>query len=332
MKRALLGIVGALVSALALALAFVRVSTTPTWHLEAKVAWADLVRAMKSASPWWLLVFTVFNALSLLPRAFELRALARRRDGAPPSLKACWHAQAVGQLAQNLLPARMGEAARVVTLVRADDISPVTAVAAAVLGRVLDLISLVLVTCVPSLLLPVGRIGPLRAVALSGSLIGVALTLACALAWRRRDALAQLGARIGPRTARALGGFGEGLSALGSARRLAAASLASLAAPLVIAACYGSALRAFGLGDLPAGSSLVLAATVLLAIAVPAGPSSVGVYEAAVTWLLPALGATPASAAAFAIATHALGVVTFVLLGTPSLYAVGATLLPTEDV
>ena len=59
---------------------------------------------------------------------------------------------------------------------------------------------------------------------------------------------------------------------------------------------------------------------------IPSAPSSVGVYHAAVTWLLPSLGAPLAQAAAFAIVTHAIGVVSFVALGTISLLEVGTSL------
>jgi uncharacterized membrane protein YbhN (UPF0104 family) len=45
------------------------------------------------------------------------------------------------------------------------------------------------------------------------------------------------------------------------------------------------------------------------------------------TWLLVALGAPPPAAAAFALVTHAIGVVTFVVLGGIALAQLGGGLL-----
>ena len=118
-------------------------------------------------------------------------------------------------------------------------------------------------------------------------------------------------------------GFTEGLSALGSRHRLVEASLSTLGIPIALVASYGSALYAFGLGALPTGTTLVLVAAILFAIAIPAAPSSVGVFHAVATWTLIALGAPPARAAAFALVTHAIGVVVFIGLGAIALSELG---------
>jgi len=317
MRRSALAIAGILVSAVALVLAFGEVHVAGGLRVTAKVHWTDLRASLVAAQPGWLVAFVALNVASLAPRAFQLRALARRRDGAPPRLAATWHACALGLLAQNLLPARLGEAARVVALSRGGGVSAAGAASAVLLGRVLDLVALIAVVCVPSLWLdPSPR---LRLPATVGSALAAALVLALWLTYRAREAISRRAHRSGPRLGRLADELTDGLSALGSGARLASASVSSLAAPIVIAGCYGCALYAFGLGGLPAGSSLILVATILLAISVPSAPSSLGVYHAAVTWLLPHLGATTAQAAAFAIATHALGVVTFVSVGALSL-------------
>jgi uncharacterized membrane protein YbhN (UPF0104 family) len=328
MNRALVTVGGVLISAVALLLAFARVDLHGGLHLVPRVHAADLKAALTSAHLGWLAGFVVLNLSSVLPRSWQLQTLARRRDGTAPSFVAAYHACAVALLAQNVLPARLSEAARVVALGRADDVSPANAAAAVVFGRVLDLIGLILVVCVPSILLDVPAFHSLHTVAIVGIAVGAALVCLLLFLYRHRARLSARAARLGPRAGRAASGFLDGLSALGAPRRLFAASLASLTAPLVIAACYTCALRAFGMTNLPPGSSLVLVATVLFAIAIPSAPSSVGVYHAAVTWLLPTLGATPAQAAAFAIATHAIGVVSFIALGSISLFKIGGTLFP----
>src|SRR2546430_1956179 len=105
--------------------------------------------------------------------------------------------------------------------------------------------------------------------------------------------------------------------------RLAEAALSTLCIPIALAGTYGSALYAFGLEGLPAGTTLVLVAAILFAIAIPSAPSSVGVFHAVATWTLTALGAPPATAAAFALVTHAIGVVSFIGLGAVALSELG---------
>src|SRR6478672_5120187 len=173
MKRALVTAVGMVVSAVALVLAFARVELDGGLHLEPRFHLADLKAALAAARLGWLAGFALLNVASVLPRSWQLRTLARRRDGTAPSFVAAYHACAIAMLAQNVLPARLGEAARVVALGRADDVAPANAAAAVVFGRVLDLISLILVVCVPSLLLDVASTRSLRGVATGGTIVGV---------------------------------------------------------------------------------------------------------------------------------------------------------------
>jgi uncharacterized protein (TIRG00374 family) len=315
-----LGAIGVLASAVGLVLAFGRLSLDGGLHVEARVHAGELRAAFRAARGGWLLAFALLNFLTLPVRALQLRALARRADGTPPPLAACYHAIAVALLAQNILPARLGEAARVVTLARAGAVSPSVAAGAVVLGRVLDLLALIAVTTLPALAL---GLPALARVALGGAALGALLVGALALLVTARARVTAWAARLGPRWARAIGGFTDGLEALRSPPRLGLALAASLGAPSLSALAYACALHAFGLGGLGVEGALALTATVFLAVALPSAPSSLGVYHAAVTWLLAALGAPPAPAAALAVATHALSTLVSIAAGAASLARVG---------
>lgn len=325
--------IGVGVSGLGLLLAFWHVHLAGGLRVEPRVRWHDLVRALGGVRAPWLALFALGNVSTLWLRGLQLRALVRRRDGTTPRRYACYQAVAVGMMAQNVLPARLSEAARVLALLRAEDVAAAEATGAVVFGRVLDLAALLAVTCLPSIALglAVARARAIRVGAAVGA--GVALGLVAALAafYRRRAQVAARAARLRPWLGRLAEGLAAGLSALGSRRRLAAAALTSLAVPLVVAATYGSALYAFGLGGLPAGTALVLVAAILFAIAIPAAPSSVGVFHAVTTWTLVGLGAPAAQAAAFALTTHAIGVVIFIALGGLALAELGGRRLLPRD-
>lgn len=325
LRTVAMGALGALVSGAGLLFAFWRVQLRGGVHVTPRVHLGELRVALGDARVGWLCAFAALNVTTLVLRAFQTQSLVRRKDGGAPRWYACWQSVTVGMMMQNILPARLSEAARVVALVRADDVRASTVTGALVLGRILDLVALLLVTCVPSIALGLAAADTraMHLFAAVGSAVAATLVALLVVFYRRRAAVAEWAHRQRPWLGTLVEGFAEGLSALGSRRRLAEASLSTLAIPVALAATYGAALHAFGLGGLPAGTALVLVAAVLFAIAIPSAPSSVGVFHAVTTWTLTALGAEPARAAAFALLTHAIGVVTFIGLGAIALSELG---------
>jgi uncharacterized membrane protein YbhN (UPF0104 family) len=316
---------GLLVSAAGFLLAFWHVQLRGGVHVTPRVHLADLRAALAAADVRWLLAFAVLNVSTLVLRAFQTQSLVRRRDGSEPRWYAAWQSVTVGMMMQNILPARLSEAARVVALVRADDVRASSVTGAFVLGRILDLVAMLLVTCVPSMALGLAAADTraMHLFATIGSALATALVALLVLFYQRRAAVAEWAHGQRPWLGHLVEGFADGLSALGSRHRLVEASLSTLAIPIALAATYGCALHAFGLGGLPTGTTLVLVAAVLFAIAIPSAPSSVGVFHAVTTWTLTALGAVPARAAAFALVTHGIGVVTFIGLGAVALSELG---------
>src|SRR5436305_12713780 len=99
-----MAVLGVVVSALGLLVAFARVRFHPL-SLEARVHGPELRAALLSADWRWLLLFVALNASTMATRAFQLQALVRRRDGARPRWGAGWRGCTVGMLAQTILPA-----------------------------------------------------------------------------------------------------------------------------------------------------------------------------------------------------------------------------------
>ena len=320
-----LSALGLMVSALGLLFAFWHVRVRGGLAIEPRVHLGELRGALAAAEPLWLLAFAALNVSTLVLRSFQTQSLVRRRDGGEPRWHAAWQSVTVGMMMQNLLPARLSEAARVVALVRADDVRASTVTGALVLGRILDLVALLAVTCVPSMALGLAAADTraMHVFTAVGSAVAALMIALLVVFYRRRAQAAAWAHGHRQWLGHLVGGFADGLSALGSRRRLVEASLSTLAIPLALAATYGCALYAFGLGGLPEGTTLVLVAAILFAIAIPSAPSSVGVFHAVATWTLTALGAAPARAAAFALVTHAIGVVTFIGLGAVALSELG---------
>src|SRR5437870_346979 len=101
------------------------------------VGLADLRRSLQSANYWWLLVYPVLGIALNVIRAEIWRVLLRRRAAAT---EAFW-AYSVGFLVNNVLPLRLGEAARVAVLAVRRGLPVVEVGAAAALERVLDLVA-----------------------------------------------------------------------------------------------------------------------------------------------------------------------------------------------
>ena len=329
LRVAALSVLGVAVSAAGFLFAFWRVhvggDAGPGLHVVPRVHLVDLRAALGGVQPAWLCAFAALNVTTLVLRSFQTQSLVRRRDGSEPRWRAAWQSVTVGMMMQNILPARLSEAARVVALVRADDVRASTVTGALVLGRILDLVALLAVTCVPSIALGLAAADTraMHVFAGVGSAVAALMVALLVVFYRKRAETAAWAHSHREWLGHLVGGFADGLSALGSRRRLVEASLSTLAIPVTLAATYGAALHAFGLGGLPTGTTLVLVAAILFAIAIPSAPSSVGVFHAVATWTLTALGAPPARAAAFALVTHAIGVVTFIGLGAIALSELG---------
>jgi uncharacterized membrane protein YbhN (UPF0104 family) len=325
LRTVALSVIGIAVSAVGFLFAFWHVHVRGGFSVDPRVHLSQLREALAGVRPLWLLAFAALNVSTLILRAFQTQSLVRRRDGGEPRWRAAWQSVTVGMMMQNILPARLSEAARVVALVRADDVRASTVTGALILGRILDLVALLAVTCVPSIALGLAAANTraMHIFAAVGSIVSALMVTLLVVFYRKRAAAAAWGHSHHQWLGHAVEGLADGLSALGSRRRLIEASWSTVAIPIALAATYGCAFYAFDLGGLPTGTTLVLVAAVLFAIAIPSAPSSVGVFHAVTTWTLTALGAEPARAAAFALVIHAIGVVTFIGLGAIALSELG---------
>ena len=287
--RALLGLT---ISAIALALVVRQVDLAAAWEV------------LRDAAPAWVAVTIVCIVLDVTLRALRWRGLlapiARLR------LATVAASLLVGYLANNVLPARLGELVRSHHLGDRTGISRASVLGTVVVERVVDTGVLVVIASAAIVVLSV------RGIVASAVLLGLAVTgllvagLALALVAHRLPfaarGIAELERR--PSVARAATRLRGGLAVAGRPRTMAGAIGWSVAARASTIVAFAAAGHAIGL-ELTWGQAALLAAGVSLVTAIPAGPGYVGTFELAAVEIAGAIGIAAEPAFALALLVHA---------------------------
>ncbi len=236
-----------------------------------------------------------------------------------------WHATAMGFMANNALPFRVGELVRCFAASRLMDVRFTAAFASVAIERVFDALTTValLVLALASLGLGVHAtiggvtvaraaviVAAIGAAGLAAGVLVVAHPLAAERLVRRIVPVAGLARRL----VGVIEGVREGLAALDSPRRILPVVLWSLALWLVNAASFWVGFAAF---DIPVGyvGALLVQGLLVVAVSVPSTPGYVGPFEAAIVAGLALYGVSEDRSFSYAIAYHATTFVPIVVLG-----------------
>ena len=210
----------------------------------------------------------------------------------------------VGYLANNALPARLGEVARSYTLGTREGISKATVVGTVVVERLLDVAVLSLMGLGAIALTPAGgivRVGITAGIALAG--VGAVIAVGAASPSVRH----YLSERLQPHRLRSLAAvtvrLGPGLAVVRSRRAVSQAVAWSAGAWLVTAVAFALAGSSVGIDLSPAQVVLFVVATNLVTV-IPAGPAYVGTFELAAISVGAGIGIPPAAALAMAVLVH----------------------------
>jgi glycosyltransferase 2 family protein len=262
---------------------------------------ADIVA---HASPGWLLVVAAFLIADLILRAARWRALLAPIRHVP--LGATLAYLLVGYLANNVLPARLGELVRCHYLGDRQNLSRATALGTVVVERVVDIAVVVAIAAVAILVLSVR--GTVASAVLVGLAIGVllAVALAIGIAAHRLPGAERIArsAQRWPQVSAATTKLRAGLAVAGRPRTLALALGFTVVAWAATLLAFAAAGQAIGV-ELTIGQASLLASGVALASAIPAGPASLGTFELAAVQIGKALGVASASAFAIGLLVHA---------------------------
>jgi glycosyltransferase 2 family protein len=278
----------------------------------------DTWRALHGLGYGWLGLSTLAFLLSILVRAIRWQVLFE--PGRRPPLWATTKAMLLGLFFNSILPARAGEAVRVVALRYYARVSLAESTATVVVERVFDVLSLLLLLLVMAPWLP--HVGWLRTAAALG--IALLVFLACAI-----TAIVLYGERpirFLLRPIRRLPSFREmdvdAIAAnvnrgLGPLRRAGHGLLGfawTMAAWLVMGLSFWFLMLSFDL-HLPFLAALLTTVAVGLAFVIPAAPAALGVFEAAAIAATHAYGVPPSEGLAFALVLHALNLFPYLLAG-----------------
>jgi uncharacterized protein (TIRG00374 family) len=287
--RAILGVA---ISLVALFLVARSVDLAATW---------DVIR---SAQAPWVLVMVAFIAADVTIRAVRWSTLLRPVADVP--FRMTLPANLVGYLANNILPARLGELVRAHDLGERSGVSRSTIVGTIVVERVVDTVVLVAIAALAIVVLSV------RGVVASAVLVGLGVSvllivgIALGVAAHRLPGAAQAARLLDrwPQLREILTRLREGLTIATSPGTLVRALLLTVLAWACTILAFVAGAQAVGVQPTISQAAL-LAAGSNLTTAIPAAPGYVGTFELAAVTIGASIGIEREQALALAVLVHA---------------------------
>ena len=282
------------------------------------INWSETWQAMRGANYLYLAATVLVTLGSIWLRAYRWKFMLDPVK--PVSVEGLYASTMIGFMANNILPARLGEFVRAYAAGRLFKVSKSAAFATIVIERAFDLVTLVLCLGVVLLLVPLEKIRPMGILAI----VFCVLTFAVLIFFRQRRTMVagyfdglfrRLPDSSRTRAGNLLHSFIDGLEVLARGHHIAAILIVSIVMWASVALSLDLAMRAFSF-KVPSYASLVLLVVVSLGLMVPSGPGFAGTFEAACIWsllLFPSI--TKEQAASYAIMYHATQFIPITLLG-----------------
>ncbi len=284
--------------------------------------WGAIGSELRRAQYRYLVAMFPLGAYALFARAQRWRLLLESASRRPQAIGPIFSASAIGFMANMVLPFRIGEFARPYLVSRDTGIPLSTALATAVVERVLDLIVLfafavvvVMTADVPQMVRQLTTVAGVFAAITAGAAITVSVQRARVLPlldkiWQR------LPKSVGEPILRLEHEFLDGMATIANVGTFVRTILWSFWIWLVIAFGFALGFLATGM-DVPFVAGGVTVTTIVaLAVSIPSAPAFVGQFEWGCKLALEQiLGTSGASAVGYAILVHATQFVSQVGLG-----------------
>jgi hypothetical protein len=303
---------------LAINLATVAITVAFTYFalngIDLQAAW----EALRAANLWWCVPALVAFGLGNVARGLRWRSLFA--PGRRPPRGTTLNAMMIGYLYNSILPARAGEAARVMVLRRRSSAPVAEITGTVVLERIYDTVVILLIFFVTEPWLPhLSWVGTAAIVA-----VVLALAVAAAVAvlaifghGSLRLLLRPLGrfaSFSGERLERLITEVAHGLSGLRHWRVSFEALVWTTLGWLFSILCAYLLTLAFHM-HLPFAASVLVMVAIALSMILPSPPAAVGVFEGAVLIALHAYKVPHSTALPYALVLHLVNFIPFVLVG-----------------
>src|SRR3990170_6605676 len=128
------------------------VSIICSWLFVRKIEWSLLKNALEGANYWFVIPAVILTLLVYLVRAFRWQCLLSHIKRV--SVINLLSVTCIGFMANNILPARVGEVLRPFLLYKKENIKFSTSVATAIVERIFDMLGLILFAVATLFLLP----------------------------------------------------------------------------------------------------------------------------------------------------------------------------------
>jgi glycosyltransferase 2 family protein len=265
---------------------------------------AEVGDILRRATLGWLAVMVVFIVIDLLARAFRWQRLLAPVISV--TFRRTFQYLLIGYLANNVLPARLGELVRCHYLGDREGVSRTTALGTVVVERVIDTAVVVAIASLAIVVLQV------RGLVASAVLFGLAVTallvvlLAILVAARRLPGAERIATIVErwPRVTDVARKLHGGLAVARRPRTLIEAVGLSLVAWGATVIGFAAAGQALGV-ELTTAQAALLASGVALATAIPSGPGNLGTFDLAAVAIASTFGLSAENAVALAIISHA---------------------------
>jgi len=298
--------VGIIISAVFLYLAF------------RKIEFKEVAKAFKDANYLYVVLSGTLAIVSLWARAYRWKyLLSPLKEIRMPSL---FSSTMIGFMANNLLPARLGEFIRAYSIGSKENISKSSALATIVIERVFDGFTVLSFLAVVLIFFDfpgwVRKGGYFAFGFFMGVLIFlIFLRLHTKKVIKRMDSLLRfLPVSVRDKLKKMLYSFAEGLQVLKNSGDLVTVIIFSVAVWLVMASAFEFAIIAFDL-KVPIYAAFVLMVILALGVMIPSSPGFVGTYHYLCIASLGLFAISKDVALSFSIVAHASGFIPITLIG-----------------
>jgi len=260
----------------------------------------------------FILLFSFFRALRWKYLLDPLKKISTRN---------LFEVVMIGYLANNILPARIGEVVRAVVLGKTEGISKIASLATIVMERILDVITLVIILIIASRYLPLGGGKNKIIIVATASVCFLSLFLIL-LKYRQewlfktsKKILEPISPKIALHAQKSIHNFLEGLQVLKQGKHFIAISFLSAIIGLVLGGIYYFVAVAFDI-KLSLPGLLFLLSVIFLGTMIPSSPGYVGTFHYFCIQALFLLGIKDKNLAlSYAIVVHLIQYIPESLLG-----------------